>query len=215
VNTPWLDTLMVLIVLTNLRFLGSSRLGACIRTVAVQGILLGFLPILAHSDDLTLRVFVLAVAGIGVKGLAFPWLLFRALRGAHVRREVEPYIGYSVSLAVGVGALGASLWIGSRLPLPERAVSPLLVPVALSMIFVGLLTMVSRQKALSQVLGYLIFENGIFAFGVGIAYQAPFLVELGSLLDVFVAVFVMGIAIFHIRREFDSIDTRRLDQLRD
>ena len=74
---------------------------------------------------------------------------------------------------------------------------------------------VSRRKALSQVLGYLVFENGIYIFGAGIAYKAPLLVELGVLLDVLVAVFVMGIAIFHISREFDSIDTTRLSSLRD
>ena len=214
-STPWLDTLMILLALTNLRFLGSSRLGACIRTVAAQGVLLGLVPILAHTDELSGRIFVLAIAGIGVKAVAFPWLLFRALRGAQVRREVEPYVGYSLSIAAGVGILAASLWMGSRLPIPARVASPLLVPVALSTILVGLLAMVSRRKALSQVLGYLIFENGIFAFGVGVAYEAPLLVELGALLDVFVAVFVMGIAIFHIRREFDSIDTRRLESLKD
>ena len=79
---------------------------------------------------------------------------------------------------------------------------------------VGLFLIIGRKKALSQVLGYLVFENGIYAFGVGVAYEAPLLVELGVLLDVFVAVFVMGIAIFHIRREFDSIDTTRLETLR-
>jgi hydrogenase-4 component E len=91
----------------------------------------------------------------------------------------------------------------------------LLVPVALSTILIGLFLIVSRKKALSQVLGYLVFENGIFTFGVGAAYEAPVLVEMGVLLDVFVAVFVMGIAIFHISREFDSIDTTRLETLRD
>lgn len=213
--TPWLDTLMVLLVFTNLRVLGSSRLGACIRTVAVQGLLLGFLPWLSHPDRLAPRILLLAGASVALKAVGFPWLLFRALRGAKVRREMEPYVGYGLSLLAGVAALALAFWIGARLPLPTRAVSPLLVPVALSTILVGLFVIVSRRKALSQVLGYLIFENGIYAFGVGVAYEAPLLVELGVLLDVFVAVFVMGIAIFHISREFDSIDTARLAALRD
>ncbi|HKQ62476.1 MAG TPA: NADH-quinone oxidoreductase subunit K [Candidatus Polarisedimenticolaceae bacterium] len=212
---PGLDTLMVLLIVTNLRVLGSSRLGACIRTVAMQGVLLGLLPLAAHSDELEVRVLLLAATSMGLKAFAFPWLLFRALRGAKVRREIEPYVGYSLSLLVGMAALGLALWIGSRLPLPNRAISPLLVPVALSTMFIGLFLIVSRRKALSQVLGYLVFENGIYAFGVGVAYKAPLLVELGVLLDVFVAVFVMGILIFHISREFDSIDTARLSSLRD
>ena len=212
--TPWLDTLMVLLVFTNLRLLGSSRLGACIRTVAAQGFLLGLLPILAHPDRIAPRILFLSGMSVALKAVGFPWLLFRALRGAKVRREMEPYVGYSLSLLVGVAAFALSLWIGSRLPLPSRAVSPLLVPVAFSTMLVGLFVIVSRRKALSQVLGYLVFENGIYAFGVGVAYEAPLLVELGVLLDVFVAVFVMGILIFHISREFDSIDTERLSALR-
>jgi len=190
--TPWLDTLMVLVVFTSLKLLGSSRLGSCIRTVAFQGVLLGFLPIVAHPGSLAPRLLFMSAAAIGLKGIVFPWLLFRALRGARVRREVEPFVGYTSSIMVGVLALIAALW----------------------MALVGLFLIISRKKALSQVLGYLVFENGIYAFGVGVAYEAPLLVELGVLLDVFVAVFVMGIAIFHIRREFDSIDTTRLETLR-
>jgi hydrogenase-4 component E len=213
--TGWVDTLMVLLILTNLRLLGSSRIGACIRTAAAQGALLGTLPLLAHAPGIAPRVLFIAAAAVGLKAVAFPWLLFRTLRGARVRREVEPFVGYTASLLAGVGALAVSFWIASRLPLPDPTVSTLLIPVALSTILVGLFLIVSRRKALMQVLGYLVFENGIYAFGVGVAYESPLLVELGVLLDVLVAVFVMGIAVFHISREFDSIDTTRLSSLRD
>jgi len=207
---PALDILMVSIVFTNLRLLGSSRLGACIRTVALQGVLLGLLPLIAHW-----RILLLAGAGTALKAVVFPWLFRRALRGAKVRREMEPYVGYSTSLFAGIAALAVSLWIAGKLELPNRAISPLLVPVALSTMLVGLFVIVSRRKALTQALGYLTFENGIYAFGIGIAHESPFLVETGILLDVFVAVFVMGIAIFHIQREFDSIDTTALASLKD
>jgi len=206
---------MVLVVFTNLKLLGSSRLGSSIRTVAFQGILLGLLPGVAHPGSVSKRLIFMTTAALGLKGIVFPWLLFRALQGAKVRREVEPFVGYTSSLLIGVLTLIASLWAGARLRVPGPPISPLLVPVALSTLLVGLFLIISRKKALSQVLGYLVFENGIYAFGVGVAYEAPFLVELGVLLDVFVAVFVMGIAIFHIRREFDSIDTTRLETLRD
>jgi hydrogenase-4 component E len=211
----WVDTLIALVIFTNLRLLGSSRLGASIRTVAVQGVLLGLFPVFTHFGRMSARVLVIGGVGIALKGAVFPWLLFRALRGAKVRREVEPFIGYVSSILLGMVAFGLSLWIATRLPLPDPEVSPLLVPAAFTTLMVGLLVIVSRKKALSQALGYLVFENGIYAFGVGVAYEAPVLVELGVLLDVFVAVFVMGIAIFHISREFDSIDTTRLSTLRD
>ncbi|MEK7865692.1 MAG: NADH-quinone oxidoreductase subunit K [Planctomycetota bacterium] len=212
--TVWIDSILAVLVLTSLMLLGSSRLTACIRFAAIQGIVLGFLPFFAH-DHFTWRTFVLAGAGIGLRGVAFPALLNRALRDAEVRREMEPFIGYTLSLLLAVLLLGASLWIGRRLPIPGGVASDLLVPVAFHTILVGLLLIISRRKALTQVLGYLVIENGIFAFGVSLAQEAPLIVELGVLLDVFVAVFVMGIIIFHINREFDHIDVDRLSALKD
>ena len=211
----WTEAVLVAVVLMNLLVLGSSRLAACIRFVAVQGILLGILTFVAHEGTSTLRTALLAIASIGVKGLAFPALLFRALREAEVRREIEPYVGYSLSILIGLATLTFSLWLSGRLPLPQTPVSPLIVPVALFTSFVGLFVIVSRRKALTQVLGYLVLENGIYAFGVGLVQNTPMLVELGVLLDVFVAVFVMGITIFHINRQFDHIDTDRMALLKD
>jgi hydrogenase-4 component E len=211
----WVDTVLICIVLTSFVLLGSSRLGACIRVVALQGILLGFLTLAARGNDASLRAPILALLSIGLKGIAFPWLLSRALRDADVRREVEPFVGYSFSMLIGTAILAASLWLAERLPLPNPAISPLVVPVAFFTILVGLFLIVSRRKALTQVLGYLVLENGIYAFGVGLVQGTPMVVELGVLLDLFVAVFVMGIAVFHINREFDHIDADRLTTLRD
>src|SRR5664280_1111085 len=209
------DIILILLVLTHLRLLGASRLGASIRTVAVQGILLGVLALLAHHDHLTAAVLVVALGGMAVKGVVFPWLLFRALREAEVEREVEPFVGPILSLLAGVAGLGAALWLARRLPLPEPPHSSLLVAVALFSILVGLFLIITRKKAISQVLGFLVMENGIYAFGVGLVLESPLLGELGVLLDVFVAVIVMGSVIFHISREFDHIDTHELTSLRD
>jgi hydrogenase-4 component E len=93
--------------------------------------------------------------------------------------------------------------------------SQLAVPVSVFSILIGLLLIVSRNKALTQVLGYLVLENGIYIFGVTLVRDQPWLVETGILLDVFVAVFVMGIAIFHISREFDHMDVDQLTVLKD
>jgi hydrogenase-4 component E len=211
----WTDTLLVFLTLTSLLLLGSSRLIGCIRTVALQGVLLGALTVAAHAADLSLRPLLLAVAIIILKGVVFPWLLARVLRDAVAQRDVEPFVSYTVSLLIGTGSLGLSLWLSRRLPLPTAPLTSLLLPVALFTIFAGLLLIVSRRKALTQVIGYLVLENGIYIFGVGLVQGTPVLVELGVLLDVFVAVFVMGIALFHINREFDHVDADRLVVLRD
>jgi hydrogenase-4 component E len=211
----WIDAVLVTVVLMNLLVLGSSRLAACIRCVAVQGVLLGLMTFVANEGTHVLRTAILAVASISVKGIAFPALLLRALREAEVRREIEPYVGYNLSILIGLATLLFSFWLSAQLPLPRTPVSPLIAPVALFTSLVGLFVIISRKKALTQVLGYLVLENGIYAFGVGLVQNTPMLVELGVLLDVFVAVFVMGIAIFHINRQFDHIDTDRMVLLKD
>ena len=98
---------------------------------------------------------------------------------------------------------------------PNGAAHPYLVPTALSTVWAGLLLVVSRKKAVNQVLGFLVLENGVFVFGLLLSDFMPIMVEAGVLLDLFAAVFVMGIVMFHINREFSSLDTEKLSALRD
>ncbi len=209
------DFIFVLLLLSDLALLGSSRFTILIRTVSAQGVLLGLLPLMTGEDGNTFRHYALAAGVIALKGVAFPFLLNRARRQAGVSREIQPLVGFSLSLLVGILALAFSIWMGFKLPRPMAGTSHLVVPMSLFTLFSGLFLIVARHKALTQVIGYLTMENGIYAFGVAMAYQEPLLVELGVMLDVFVGVFVMGIAIFHINREFDHIDTRQLSKLGD
>jgi hydrogenase-4 component E len=213
------EAILIFLLLANIVLVGSSSLSFCIRVVALEGIALGLLPLLLPGHEFGPRTVFLVAISIGLKGIVFPWLLFRALRAADVRHEVEPLVGYSVSLLFGVGTLGLSLWLGRMLnpvPLLGRPTElPLILPTALFTVIVGLFLIVSRKKALNQVLGYLVLENGIYLFGITLAHEEPFLVEMGVLLDVFVAVFVMGIAVFHISREFDHMDVDQLSTLKD
>jgi hydrogenase-4 component E len=156
----------------------------------------------------------LAAGTFAVKAVLLPLLLSRAIREAAVRREIEPVIGFAPSLLLGAAAVALAFSIAPRLPLPELR-SQLLVPVSLSTVVIGLLILTTRSKALIQVVGYLILENGIFVFGLSQVERVPFLVEVGVLLDIFVGVFIMGIVVFHINREFDSLDSARLTELRD
>lgn len=210
-----MDILGVLLILTNLRLLGSSELTACIRAVALQAIILGAAALLVNAARLDARLVAIVLVSTVLKAGMLPWLLRRAIREAGALREIEPFIGFTASLLVGLALLGLCFLIGSRLDASMVAGADLLVPVALFTLVTGLLVIVSRRKAVTQVLGYLGMENGIYAFGMAFAIQEPLLVEMGVLLDVFVAVFVMGITIYHISRQFDHIDTDRLSALRD
>jgi hydrogenase-4 component E len=211
----WIEAILVLLLLTNLQLLGSSRINACIRTVAAQAVLLGLLPLLTQAGVPGWRVVLLALLSTATKAGFLPWLLRRAVREANVQREVEPLVGYTTSLLLGLVLLAVAFRVGSRLPPPTAGTPALVIPVALFTMMVGLLLIISRVKAVMQVLGYLAMENGIYTFGLAFAVEEPLLVEMGILLDVFVAVLVMGIMINHISREFDHIDTDRLSALKD
>lgn len=206
--------LLIFLILTDLLLLGSSRLRNAIRIAAAQGVALGLLPWLAHGH-LTGAALLLGAGSAALKGVVFPALLHRALREIHVRREIEPLIGYIPSLLIGTGVLAAAFAFGARLPLPWESPSPLLVPAGLFTLWTGLFLIMARRKAITQVLGYIVMENGIFALGMVVVEAMPLLVELGVLLDVFVAVFVMGLLVFHINREFDHIDADQLDALKE
>lgn len=208
-----IDIVMLVLIVSNLLLLGFSQLRSCIRTVACQGIALGLLPLLTYQNGLVWAL-LLAIVTIALKGVVFPRLLLGAIREADVRHEAAPYVGYAASTLVGFAALAVSAWLCSRLPAVGGAPSSLAGPVSFFLILVGLFIIVSRKKAISQILGYLVLENGMYVFGVVMLREMPLLVDLGVLLDAFAAVFVMGIAVFHINREFDHMDVDLLDMLK-
>ncbi len=209
-----LNLLIGLAMGLNLVALGSSRLPSIIRATALQGVLLGVMPLLLEHD-LDWRVAAVALATAIGKGVVIPGLLRRAMRTAHIEREIEPYIGFVPSLLLGAGGTIAAVAIARQLPLlPEHARS-LLVPGALASILTGFVLLIGRVKAISQVCGYLIFENGIYLFGLLLISSTPLLVEAGVLLDLTVGIFVIGIIVDRIQRAFDSLDTRKLTALRE
>jgi len=210
-----LEILVTLLILSNLLLMGSSRLGTLIRTVAAQALILGLMSILNHWHCLEWGLMLTAFVSILIKAMILPRLLTRAVREAHVRREVEPIVGFTASLLIGLLLLAVSVYLGSQLKQPQSGYASLLTPTSLFSMMVGLFILVSRRKALTQVLGYLAMENGIYAFGLAFTVRETFLVEIGILLDVFVAVFVMGIMIYHINRNFDHIDTDKLAMLKE
>ncbi len=209
-----IDPLLVMVLLLNFFLLGTSRLQAVINGSAAQGVLLGLLTLFVHQE-LGWRGLALVAAVALVKGVLIPGMLFRAMRDAAIRREVEPFVGFLPSLLLGALGTGAALIFARTLPLAEEHVGSLLVPASLATVLTGFLILTTRRKAITQVVGYLVLENGIFVMGLTLLEAMPFMVEIGVLLDLFVGIFVMGIIINHIHREFSSLDTARLSALKE
>jgi hydrogenase-4 component E len=195
--------------------LGSSRLPSLIRAMSVQGMLLGMMPLVMEHERLDWRIVFVAAATIAGKGVLIPGLLRRAMRAANIEREIEPFIGFVPSLLLGAGGTIAAVALARTLPLLPEHAGTLLVPGAIASILTGFILLIGRAKAISQVCGYLILENGIYLFGLLLIHSTPWLVESGILLDVTVGVFIIGIIVDRIQRAFDSLDTRKLNTLRE
>ena len=209
-----LDPLLIVALAVNFAALGVSRIRVVISAVALQGVLLGLCPLLLHAD-LGLRGIALVAVTVLLKGGLIPLFLVRAMREADIQHEDRPLVGYMSSLLLGAVGTGLAMMLSSTLPLAADETNLLIVPASLSMVWTGFLMLTTRRKAIMQVLGYLLLENGIYLFGLLLLEAVPFLVEVGVLLDVFTGVFVLGIIVYHISREFASISTEHLTNLKE
>jgi hydrogenase-4 component E len=209
---PIADSILILLLLTNFFILGTANLRSAIHGVALQGLLLGVLPLFVESEA-TLRLVAIVAATAVVKGAVIPALLLKALRDVHIRHEVEPYLGFVPTLFLCAIGTALALLFADLLPLAPADRAGLFVPASLATLFSGFLVLTTRRKAITQVTGYLVLENGIYVFGL-LLYQSM-IVEVGILLDLLVGIFVMGIVLNHIQREFASLDTERLSRLRE
>ncbi len=209
VNSP-----LGLVLLLNLFMLGVSRMRSLIFAAAAQGIILSGLLIVVEPKLDTIDICI-ALLTMAIKGLVIPNMLLKALRDANIKREVEPLIGFLPSMLLGAAGTAAAIVFVRNLPITGAQASTLVIPASFSTILTGFLLLTTRYKAITQVIGYLILENGIYIFGMLLLAAVPFLVELGILLDLFVGIFVVSIIIHHINEAFSSLDTRHLTALKE
>ncbi len=212
--TSLLEPLLILVLALNFCALGVSRIRSVINAVALQGILLGLLPLLVHPE-IGWRVLLLAVATIAIKGFVIPPFLIHAMQEAEIQHEITPVISNMTSLLLGAVGTALAMLFEGALPLEAQHSHLRLIPTALATLWTGILMLTTRRKAIMLVLGYLLLENGIYLFGLLLLEAMPLLVEVGVLLDLFTAVFVMGIIIHHISREFASMGTQHLTELKE
>lgn len=210
------EFLLAILLLSCLMLAISSRLLHCIRWTALQGIILGILPLTLAGEAFAGSLSMSAV-NLLLKGIVLPLLICRAMNKAGVKRELEPVAGYTVSALSVLGIVLFSFLVSRELTLPAGVAETagFAIPCAFTLVLTGLFIVIARKKALTQVIGFLVFENGITLFGAAVMREHPVIVELGILLDVLVLVFIMGIAVNQISRAFSHIDSDRLNQLDD
>ncbi len=212
--TNLLNSILVIVLMLNLFALGTNRIVSVIRTVAAQGALLSLLPLFLH-EHLTLVVALTVVPTFALKGIIIPAMMTHALRDVKIKREVEPLIGLQSSVVLGALATVFALLFADQLPLTAAHSGALIVPTSIATVLAGFILLTTRFKALTQVVGYLVLENGIFIFGMLLVEAMPLVVEMGVLLDLFVGIFVICIIANKINQAFASMDTRRLVSLKE
>lgn len=204
----------ITIVLCNLYLLSTSRLRALIKGLAVEGILISLLPALLPNPAEKIHIIILvALSGI-VKGFVIPQYLFRAIRDVREVRITDPGIGYSVSLLCGIIVSALSFYALRKIPLYSIAISPIHASISISTAFIGLFLIIFRKNIVSQVVGYLVFENSGFVLALSVAAFQPLFIEIGILLDVVLGVVIMSMAVNYIHNVHETISTHTLERLK-
>ena len=209
-----LNLLIGLAMGLNLLALGSSRLPSLICTVSLQGVVLGLMPLLMEHE-VDWRVGLVALATVMGKGILIPGLLRRAMRRRiSTARSNRSLVSCRHCCSERVAPSPPSLLRG-RCRYCRNILDRCWCRGRMASVLTGFILLIGRAKAISQVCGYLILENGIYLFGLLLIHSMPLLVEAGFLLDLTVGVFVIGIIVDRIQRAFDSLDTRKLTTLRE
>jgi hydrogenase-4 component E len=212
------DIIMVTILLSVLLSLASSRLIALVKIMALQGIMVSLIPlVMKHHSSFGSGGLLFFQIMILIKGFLIPWLLYIALKKISIRTEIEPIIGYHASLFSGLIIILLSVFITGKLHLSLPSGNELLLSTAITTLFAGFFLMMSRKKAITQVIGYLMLENGIYLVGTALTKHSHtiYVVEFGVLLDLLVGVMIMGIILHNISHAYDDVDTDLLRSLKD
>jgi len=193
---------------------GQRALVVAIRLYGVQSLLLGVVGVAMGVADHRPHLFVTAALTVVLKAVVIPLFLLRVIDRVGIRREIEPFVNVPASLLLCLGLTVVGYRVSLGMAGASQGVPHQVVGVALSMVLMGLFLMVTRRKALTQILALLTIENAVFLVAVGATSGMPLIVELGISFDVILAVLVLGVLVNRIVDRFESMDTSRLSNLR-
>ncbi len=213
-----IDTLAAAILVTAFIAVASNRMLSLVRLFALQSVALGLLALaVAYFADAP-HIYIVAVLTLGLKGAVIPWVLLYVMDKIKTDKEVEPLVGIPLSLLLCGVLTIVAFYIAQPIIFTSGAITTLTkncLAISLAVVLIGFFIMISRKKAITQIMGLLTMENGIFLAAISVTYGMPMIVELGIFFDVLVAVIIMGLFAFRINKTFDSVDTTILRRLRD
>ncbi len=207
-----LNALAALLLLLSFAMLAQRRVVTLVNLFAMQGALLCAATLLLAWRTGEGNLYVSAALTFAVKVVALPRLLHRLIRRLGVYWDTEPLLNIPGTMLIGVLIVVFSFGLAQPISALASTATRSAVGIAVAVILLAFLTMITRSKALSQVIGFLSMENGLFFGAMSATYGMPMIVELGVALDVLVAMLVLGVFFFQIREQFDSLDLEKLEE---
>ena len=210
-----INLLAAILLLISFAMLSQRRIVGLITLFAWQGAALATSTALIAWATGQHHLYYSAGLTLVLKVVAMPWFFFRLVRRLDADRDVEPMINIPTTMLIGI----ALVIFAFNLALPISAMSGTVMRstlgIAMAMVLLAFLMMITRTKAIPQVIGFLAMENGLFFAATSATYGMPLVVELGVALDVLVGVLVLGIFVFQIRETFDSLDLKHMENLKE
>jgi hydrogenase-4 component E len=203
------------ILLLSFAMISQRRIASLINLFAVQGaalvaasVLLGYA---ANNPDL----YVSAALTLALKVMLIPWLLYRVIRRLNVRWDVEPLINVPTMMIMGIGLVIFAFSLALPISRLSASIAGGALGIALACVLLSFMMMITRSRAVPQVIGFLSMENGLIFAATTATNGMPMIVEFGIALDVLVGILILGVFMFQIREQFDSLDIRNLEKLKE
>ena len=219
VGTPFdlqlLNMCAALLLLISFAMLAQRRVVNLVNLLALQGTLLLVATLLLAWRTRQPHLYVSAALTLALKVVFLPWLLHRLIRRLEVYWDSESLLNIPATMLIGLAVVVFSFGLAQPISALASTATRNSIGIALAVVLLSFLTMITRRKAMSQVVGFLSMENGLFFGAMSATYGMPMVVEFGVALDVLVAVLVLGIFFFQIREQFDSLDLHHLEALRE
>ena len=214
-NAQFINLLAAMLLLVAFAMLSQRRILSLINLFALQGLVLAMSAFtVAYSTGLE-HLFWSGVLTFVLKVLFLPWLLHRLIRRLNVKWDIEPLLNIPTTMLVGLALVVFAFNLAEPISEMAQGVTRSTLGIAIACVLLSFLMMITRRKAVPQVIGFLSMENGLFFAATSATYGMPMVVELGIALDVLVGMFVFGVFFFQIRETFDSLDLQHMEKLKE
>jgi hydrogenase-4 component E len=210
-----LNTLAAVLLLLSFSMLAQRRIVTLVNLLATQGAILCLATVLLAWRTGENHLYLSAALTLALKVILLPWLLHRLIRRLDVYWDTETVINAPSTMLIGLLVVIFAFGLAQPISAFASTATRSTIGIAIAVILLSFLTMITRRKAMSQVVGFLSMENGLFFGAMSTTYGMPMVVELGVALDVLVAMLVLGVFFFQIREQFDSLDLHHLESLRE